>query len=116
MMPVVPLVWAARAAGHAARLATTGRMCAVGADAGLEVVDVCPDRDLWGQLRTQAGARPGGGPPRSPFRMFTEQMTPGTADAGRELGADLLVYTSDHGSGELAAAMLGLPGLEVGNR
>ena len=115
-MPVVPLVWAASAAGHAARLATTGRMCGVAADAGLEVVDVCPGRDLWAQLQSGVGTRPGGGPPSSPFRMFTEQMTPGTVDAARELGADLVVYTSDHGSGELAATILGLPGLEVGNR
>ena len=116
MMPVVPLVWAAPAAGHTARLATTGRMCAVAADAGLEVVDVCPDRDLWAPAAGGRRPGPGGGPPASPFRMFTEQMTPGTIDAARELGADLVVYTSDHGSGELAAATLGLPGLEVGNR
>lgn len=116
MMPVVPLVWAAVAAGHTVRLATTGRMCAVAADAGLEVVDVCPGRDLWAQLQAGVGRGPGGGPPASPFRMFTEQMTPGTVDAARELGADLVVYTSDHGSGELAATTLGLPGLEVGNR
>jgi UDP:flavonoid glycosyltransferase YjiC (YdhE family) len=116
MMPIIPLVWAAQAAGHAARLATTGRMCAVAADAGLEVVDVCPGRDLWGQLKAGVGQSPGGGPPASPFRMFTEQMTPGTVDAARELGADLVVYTSDHGSGELTAASLDLPALEVGNR
>ena len=116
LMPVVPLVWAAQAAGHAARLATTGRMCRVAADAGLEVVDVCPGRDLWAQLQTRAGTRSGGGPPASPFRMFTEQMTPGTVDAARELGADLVIYTSDHGSGDLAATILGLPALEVGNR
>jgi UDP:flavonoid glycosyltransferase YjiC (YdhE family) len=116
MMPIVPLVWAAAAAGHTARLATTGRMCGVAANAGLEVVDVCPGRDLWAQLQSGVGRGPGGGPPASPFRMFSEQMTPGTVDAARELDADLVVYTSDHGSGELAATVLGLPGLEVGNR
>lgn len=116
MMPIVPLVWAAQAAGHAARLATTGRMCGVAANAGLEVVDVCPGRDLWGQLQSLAGKGPGGGPPSSPFRMFTEQMTPGTVDAAREFDADLVVYTSDHGSGELTATTLALPALEVGNR
>lgn len=116
MMPIVPLAWAASAAGHTVRLATTGRMCGVAANAGLEVVDVCPDRDLWAQLQSGVGRGPGGGPPASPFRMFTEQMTPGTVDAARELGADLVVYTSDHGTGELAATVLGLRGLEVGNR
>lgn len=115
MMPVVPLAWAAQAAGHTVRLATTGRMCGVAADAGLEVVDVCPGRDLWAQLQATAGRNPGG-PPSSPFRMFTEEMTPGTTDAALELGADLVVHTSDHGSGELAASHLGLPALEVGNR
>ncbi|MGI3781329.1 MAG: hypothetical protein ACRYG2_11200, partial [Janthinobacterium lividum] len=116
MMPVVPLVWAAQAAGHTVRLATTGRMCGVAANAGLEVVDVCPGRDLWALLQSGVGRGPGGGPPPSPFRMFTEQMTPGTVAAARELGADLVVHTSDHGSGELTATTLGLPGLEVGNR
>ena len=120
MMPLVPLVWAAQAAGHAARLATTGRMCRVAADAGLEAVDVCPGRDLWGQLQAGvgrgAGRGAGSGPPPSPFRMFTEEMTAGTADAARELGADLLVHTSDHGAGQLAALTLGLPTLDVGNR
>jgi UDP:flavonoid glycosyltransferase YjiC (YdhE family) len=115
MMPVVPLAWAAQAAGHSVRLATTGRMCQVAADAGLEVVDVCPGQDLWAQLQARAGRDPGG-PPSSPFQMFTEQMTPGTTDAARELGADVVVHTSDHGSGELAASHLGLPALEVGNR
>lgn len=116
MMPLVPLVWAAQAAGHTARLATTGRMCAVAAGAGLEVVDVCPDQDLWARLQAGVGRGPGGGPPVSPFRMFTEEMTPGTVEAAREHGADLVVWTSDHGSGELAATTLGLPGLEFGNR
>lgn len=116
MMPIVPLVWAAQAAGHTTRLATTGRMCGVAANAGLEVVDVCPGRDLWAELQSGVGTRPGGGPPSSPFRMFTEQMTPGTAAAATELGAELVIYTSDHGSGELAATVLDLPGLEVGNR
>src|SRR4051812_14734973 len=63
MMPVVPLVWAAQAAGHVTRLATTGRMCRVAADAGIEVVDICPGRDLWARLKAQAGQRPAGGPP-----------------------------------------------------
>ncbi len=115
MMPVVPLAWAASAAGHEVRLATTSRMCQVAAAAGLSVVDVVPDRDVWSELMANVGRGPGG-PPRSPFRMFTETMTEPTIDAARDLGADLVVYTSDHLTGQLAAAALELPGLEVGNR
>jgi UDP:flavonoid glycosyltransferase YjiC (YdhE family) len=115
MLPIVPLMWAAAAAGHEVRVATTARMCAAAASAGLPVVDVRPGHDVWQELMAGAGRGPGG-PPRSPFRLFTETMTPGTIDAARELGADLVVYTSDHDAGQLTAAALGLPGLEVGNR
>ena len=111
----MPLVWAAQSAGHATRLATTGRMCAVARTPGSRWSTSVPTATC-GPSSRRAWARPGRGPPASPFRMFTEQMTPGTVDAARELGADLVVYTSDHGSGELAATILGLPALEVGNR
>ncbi|TVT24850.1 DUF1205 domain-containing protein [Amycolatopsis acidiphila] len=43
-------------------------------------------------------------------------MTEGTIAAGRAFGAELVVYTSDHAAGMLAAAALGAPALEVGNR
>ncbi|WP_220483884.1 glycosyltransferase [Microlunatus kandeliicorticis] len=115
MMPLVPLMWAAASAGHEVRLATTSRMCTVAADAGLQVVDVCPDRDTWAELMTTARSNPGG-PPRSPFRLFTETMTAGTVEAGRELDAEVVVTTSDHHAGILAAAALHRPALEVGNR
>ncbi len=114
-MPVIPLVWAAAAAGHDVRLATTGSMGPVAASAGVQVADVVPGRDLWADMVAGAG-RGTGGPPASPFRMFTETMTPGTIEATEEFGADLLVYTTDHEAGQLAAAALELPGLEVGNR
>jgi UDP:flavonoid glycosyltransferase YjiC (YdhE family) len=114
-MPIVPLAWAASAAGHEVRVATTARMCAVAAAAGMSVVDVDPRRDVWQELLAGAGRGPGG-PPSSPFRLFTETMTEGTVAAAREFDADLIVYTSDHDAGQLTAAVLGLPGLEVGNR
>jgi len=40
MLPIVPLMWAARAAGHEILVATTSEMTGVGARAGLPVVDV----------------------------------------------------------------------------
>lgn len=46
MLPVVPLMWAARAAGHEILVATTSEMTEVGASAGLPVVDVFPHRDV----------------------------------------------------------------------
>lgn len=128
MLPLIPLAWAARAAGHEVLVATTSEMAEVGASAGLGMVDVFPERDVWAELMGRVG--PGSPPPTgelseeeqllkdsgNPFAVFTFTMTEGTIDAGRAFGADLVVYTSDHQAGELAALALGKPGLEVGNR
>ncbi|GAA0533935.1 glycosyl transferase [Saccharopolyspora subtropica] len=135
MLPIVPLIWAARAAGHEVLLATTAEMTEAGARAGLPVVDVFPDRDVWRELLAGVGslgerpdveqvaaadglseeyrkaARTG-----NPFGLFTTTMTEGTIAAGRAFGADLVVFTSDHAAGRLAAVALGAPALEVGNR
>jgi UDP:flavonoid glycosyltransferase YjiC (YdhE family) len=43
-------------------------------------------------------------------------MAEGTVAAGRDFGAELVIHTSDHAPGPLAALALGLPALEVGNR
>ena len=123
--PSVPLVWAARAAGHEVLLATASEMAGAGARAGLPVADVLPGRDVWAELmaRVQGAedpdeseeyrlARQVGGP----FGLFAVSMTAGTIEAGRAFGAELVVHPSDHAAGALAAAALGVPSLEVGNR
>jgi hypothetical protein len=46
MSPVVPLLWAARVAGQEILIATTSDMTAVGAQAGLPVVDVSEPRRM----------------------------------------------------------------------
>ena len=129
MLPIVPLVWAARAAGHEVLVATTGEMTDVGARAGLPMVDVHPERDVWEVLLRHVGRtqpeedatelteehrlamRSG-----NPFGLFTLTMTEGTVEAGRAFGPDLVVFTSDHVAGRLTAQALGVPALEVGNR
>lgn len=124
MLPVVPLIWAARAAGHEVLVATTSAMTDVGARSGLPVVDVCPERDLWDDLINAVQGNVDGLPPQyraatgsgSPFGLFTLAMTEGTISAGRAFGAELVVHTSDHAAGALAAVALDLPALEVGNR
>jgi UDP:flavonoid glycosyltransferase YjiC (YdhE family) len=125
-LPLIPLIWAARAAGHEVLLATTSEMTDAGARAGLPVWDVFPHRDVWGELLT-AVSSPADAPDLpeefklakksgNPFGLFTITMTGGTIEAGRAFGADLVVSTSDHATGMLAAAALGVPVLEVGNR
>jgi UDP:flavonoid glycosyltransferase YjiC (YdhE family) len=128
MLPVVPLIWAARVAGHEVLVATTSDMVTVGAAAGLPMYDVVPDRDVWDELMRAVSRKddPDGGDVSeefrlaaragSPFGLFTLTMTGGTVAAGREFGADLVVHTSDHSVGPLAALALGVPALDVGNR
>ncbi|HZZ50513.1 MAG TPA: nucleotide disphospho-sugar-binding domain-containing protein [Pseudonocardia sp.] len=114
MMPVVPLAWAARAAGHEVLMASASDIVDVGARAGLAVYDVIPDRDVWDELIETV--RSGTSGHSNPFALFTLTMTEGTIAAAREFGADVVVYTSDHPAGALAALALGVPAFEVGNR
>ncbi|WP_028934852.1 nucleotide disphospho-sugar-binding domain-containing protein [Pseudonocardia spinosispora] len=127
MLPVVPLVWAARAAGHEVLVACASEMIKVGADAGLSVYDVAPDRDVWDELMRAIRAGDDDAPEvseefrlaargGSPFGLFTLTMTEGTIDAARRFGADLIMSTSDHAAGLLTAVALDRPLLEVGNR
>ncbi|GAA4861004.1 salmochelin biosynthesis C-glycosyltransferase IroB [Saccharopolyspora rosea] len=129
MLPIVPLIWAARAAGHEVLVATTGEMTEVGARAGLPVVDVYPERDIWELLLRHVGkSEPDEDAPElteehrlamrsaNPFGLFTVTMTEGSIEAGRAFGPDLVVFTSDHVAGRLTAQALGVPALEVGNR
>jgi UDP:flavonoid glycosyltransferase YjiC (YdhE family) len=127
-LPLVPLIWAARAAGHEVLLATTSEMTEVGAHAGLPVYDVFPQRDVWQDLMSRVMSKDDtatadlpeeyrlAGQAGNPFGLFTVTMTEGTIDVGRAFGADVVVHTSDHAAGMLAAAALGTPVLEVGNR
>lgn len=122
-LPVVPLMWAARAAGHEVLVATSGGMVQVVANAGMPVVDVCPDRDLWGELTAVVkGEHDGSEEMRlaahqgNPFGFFALTMTGGTIDAGREFAADLLVHTSDHVGGPHVASALGIDSVDMGNR
>jgi UDP:flavonoid glycosyltransferase YjiC (YdhE family) len=131
LLPIVPMVWGARAAGHEVLLATTAYVTGVAADCGLPTVDVFPQRDVGADLILASGRRaPSADEPADdlppgywaaagklkPFELFTLAMTEGTVAAGRDFGADLVVYPADHMAGRLAAVALDVPALEVGNR
>lgn len=127
LLPIVPVLWAARAAGHETVLATTSSMLPVATSAGLTVIDVFPDHGRWAALAgwgQRADDLPLDAPPevvaatavRAPFPMFTALMTEGTIAAARAFDAEAIITTGDHPAGLLAARALGLPVLEVGNR
>ncbi|WP_031470943.1 nucleotide disphospho-sugar-binding domain-containing protein [Sciscionella sediminilitoris] len=124
-LPLVPLAWAARAAGHEVLFASAAPMAPVLAEAGLTVADTCPGRDIWAEftkmvmepdssdMSEELRAAAGSG---APFGFFALTMTGRTIECGRDFGADLVVYTSDHMAGPYVAAKLGVPALEAGNR
>lgn len=127
MLPVIPLIWAARAAGHEVALATTSSMTEVAVESGLSVIDVFPDREPWAALAGWGRRRDELAPDApaevvaatgipAPFPMFTALMTEGTIAAAQSFEPDVLITTGDHPAGLLAAGLLRLPVLEVGNR
>lgn len=123
-LPLVPLAWAARAAGHEVLFVCANPMAAVLADAGLTVADACPDRDVWAEFthRIRSGAPPESeemriaAESRAPFAFFALLMTEPTIEIGEQFDAEALVYTSDHMAGPLVTAKLGIPGIDCGNR
>ncbi|MGH3766167.1 MAG: hypothetical protein ACRDS0_27665 [Pseudonocardiaceae bacterium] len=118
MLPIVPLMWAARSAGHEILVATTSEMTEVGARAGLPIIDVFPQRDVWSELLGAVfGDSADNDLPEeyrlakkdgNPFGLFTMTMTEGTIAAGRAFDADLVIYTSDHSAGRLTAVAFSL--------
>jgi hypothetical protein len=63
MLPLVPLAWAARVAGHEVLVASTAEMIEVGARSGLAMYDVLPDRDVWDELLRAMATRDVGNAP-----------------------------------------------------
>jgi UDP:flavonoid glycosyltransferase YjiC (YdhE family) len=129
ILPMVTMMWAARAAGHEVLVATTAHMTTVAAQCGLLVVDVFPHRDVGEDLvAASAGKEISSDPPGTPagyarlasevrpFELFALAMLDGTISAGREFNADLVVYSPDHIAGKLAAQALEIPAIELGNR
>ncbi len=124
-LPLVPLAWAARSAGHEILFASANPMAKVLADAGLPVVDAFPDRDIWLDFTELARNQETAAMPDDVRELVRSNNSYGyvalttaeqTVRAGRDFGADLVVFASDHGGGPFIAAKLGVPALETGNR
>ncbi|HET6705053.1 nucleotide disphospho-sugar-binding domain-containing protein [Amycolatopsis sp.] len=124
-LPLVPLAWAARSAGHEILFASANPMAKVLAEAGLPVVDAFPAQDIWLDFTRLAQNEETAEMPDDVRRLVRSKNSYGyvalttaepTVRAGRDFGADLVVFASDHGGGPSVAAKLGVPALEVGNR
>ncbi|MGB3442132.1 MAG: nucleotide disphospho-sugar-binding domain-containing protein [Actinophytocola sp.] len=116
-LPTIPLAWALRTAGHEVLLANNGAAAAAVTRAGLNVVDPCPDRDVWAEFMAASHAintTPPGEPrpARGGLGLFGEEMAEGLLAVAEEFRPDLVLSTLEQGAGPLVAALLGVPHVE----
>ncbi|MER7580205.1 nucleotide disphospho-sugar-binding domain-containing protein [Kitasatospora sp. NPDC097691] len=116
-LPTVPLAWALRSAGHEVLVANNGRAAETLVAAGLQAVDVCPDRDVFAEFmeasRVINSTPPGAPRPRrGGLGLFGEEMAEGLLRVAEEFKPDLVLSTLEQGAGPLVAAALGVPHVE----
>jgi UDP:flavonoid glycosyltransferase YjiC (YdhE family) len=120
-LPVVPLAWALRAAGHEVLVVTTGQAVEASNQAGLPTVDASPGLDLMAIATGSRGkdaAKAFRGDPFSGDNMartaewmseVSNQMADRTIQTARAWKPDLIVHTPLDAIGPLAAALLSIP-------
>ncbi|MGH3853378.1 MAG: nucleotide disphospho-sugar-binding domain-containing protein [Pseudonocardiaceae bacterium] len=116
-LPTIPIAWALRAAGHDVLLANNGAAAKTVSEAGLPVVDVCPDRDVFGEFMKASYAintTPPGQPRprRGGLGLFGAEMAEGLLSLAEIFHPDLILSTLEQGAGPLIAAALGVPHIE----
>lgn len=118
-LPLVPLAWAVRAAGHEVLVATAGGGAAV-ADGGLPVVDVAPGIDVRSSFQPLFRRHAGLEDPRDAtpaetatiaevFGDINDRMADGAVAAGVRWRPRLVVHDTSAAVGALVAARLGVP-------
>jgi UDP:flavonoid glycosyltransferase YjiC (YdhE family) len=124
LFPMVPLIWAARAAGHQVLVASTGAALEATAAAGLPGADTAPGLDM-GQVFTRVIERHPHlmatqlGEGMSDFRdvaplfaALARAMTGGVVDLAHSWRPDVVVYEVLATAGAVAAAELGVPAVQ----
>ncbi|QYR22259.1 DUF1205 domain-containing protein [Paenibacillus sp. sptzw28] len=117
-LPIVPFVWAARAAGHEVLVVTTGPAVDASGRAGLPTVEASPDVDIMGKLLKGGSSVKGIRDPFSSENMqsvasMMAQVSKHTADrtveVTRSWKPDVIVQTPFDVAGSLAASLLSIP-------
>ncbi|XEC96007.1 nucleotide disphospho-sugar-binding domain-containing protein [Paenibacillus tarimensis] len=120
-LPVVPLAWAARAAGHEVIVATTGPAVEASCRAGLPTVEASPDIDVIAVIKKSAVQSF-----RDPFSStnlsitakwmaeVSNNMADRTVQIARSWKPDVIVQTPFEAAGSMAAALLAIPAVVHG--
>jgi enterobactin C-glucosyltransferase len=122
LFPIVPLVWALRAAGHDVLVATCGVSVSAATRAGLPVVNVAVGTDLpalYAKHREtfrDSVARPDESRDVTPqiFVDTCDVMADGVVRVARDWRADIIVHTPDAAAALIASASLSTPAVFLG--
>lgn len=109
MLPVLPLVWALRAAGHEVLVGANAGACRTVANAGLPVVDVLPDADVWTELTGKVGSSELAESKTGPFGWLSESLADGVVRVGERYRPDLVLSTPELGSALILGERLDVP-------
>ncbi|MDI6105185.1 DUF1205 domain-containing protein [Actinoplanes sp. NEAU-A12] len=115
--PLVPLAWAARAAGHDVLVATAERFVPTVLQAGLPAADAGPGADFVDLIADEAGDTAHGSLQRRTahgraFGRIARQLLPGMSSLIRAMRPDVVVSERAEFAGRLAAAAAGVPFVE----
>ncbi|TCO60522.1 nucleotide disphospho-sugar-binding domain-containing protein [Actinocrispum wychmicini] len=118
VFPSISLAHALVAAGHQVRYALGGDLTAV-TKAGLVAVDAAPDVDFQAIFHRASQTKPmtfGGGRIGSIFQLFgdiSSVMVDRALAAALDWRPDIVLHTPMQGAGQLVAAALGLPAVQI---
>ncbi|MBB4675921.1 nucleotide disphospho-sugar-binding domain-containing protein [Crossiella cryophila] len=109
LFPMVPTMWALRAAGHEVLLLSTAAGAAAGARAGLPVVEAAPGVDWEAELTPPPGEVDLLTRVASRFARMADLMSDGAVRQAAHWRPDLIVYELIDATGPLLAAKFGIP-------
>ncbi|MFJ6666452.1 MULTISPECIES: nucleotide disphospho-sugar-binding domain-containing protein [unclassified Streptomyces] len=121
-LPLVPLAWALRAAGHDVLFASAGEGTVV-TEAGLSMVDIAPGFDIrpmfmplfrrhQGLYESRATSPAEADTIAEIFGTANGELAPGLVEAARRWRPDLIVHDSSATAGAMCAALLGIPAVQ----
>ncbi|WP_274648860.1 nucleotide disphospho-sugar-binding domain-containing protein [Paenibacillus humicola] len=120
-LPVVPLAWAARAAGHEVLVVSTGQVLEASERAGLSWADAAPGGDIITAVvesmkdaedKYRDSSNPAGA--AEFMSAISSRMADRTLEIARAWKPDVIVHTPTESAGVLAASLLSVPAVSHG--
>jgi UDP:flavonoid glycosyltransferase YjiC (YdhE family) len=121
-LPLIPLAWALRAAGHDVLFASAGEGAVV-TGAGLSMVDIAPNLEIGpmfmplferhrGLYESRATSPAEAATIAEIFGAVNDSLAPGLVETAERWRPDLIVHDSSAAAGAMCAALLGIPAVQ----